>query len=115
MNEWESYLSKRLTDVSASIESLQQESKQTEFGADDNDNASLIERSMLLQQDIRRAVNEKKRIITAMQRVRSGDFGYCDDCGIDIPHARLQLDPAVATCVECQSALEHRQRHMRQQ
>lgn len=115
MSDWEQYLAQRLTDVSASIGHLQDESKSVEFGADDNDNASLIERSMLLQQDIRRAANEKQRIITAIHRVRTGDFGYCDDCGVDIPEARLRLDPAVSMCVECQSAFETRQRHMRQQ
>jgi RNA polymerase-binding transcription factor DksA len=48
-----------------------------------------------------RAVNE------ALQRLRgSPDYGFCSDCGKAISFERLQLNPEVLRCIDCQSTLE---------
>lgn len=39
----------------------------------------------------------------ALQRMRSGEFGYCIDCGDEISAARLAAKPDVAICVDCQA------------
>jgi len=44
---------------------------------------------------------QSKRIDAAFTRMKDGEFGYCTDCGEDIPIKRLELDPTVATCVTC--------------
>ena len=49
----------------------------------------------------RRRTVELKRIEAALKRIDSGDYGYCLSCDDEIPAARLQFDPAVATCVDC--------------
>jgi len=43
------------------------------------------------------------RIIAAFSRMDEGEFGYCTECGEDIPLKRLELDPTLATCVSCAS------------
>ena len=43
----------------------------------------------------------RQRLQAALQRIDGGEFGYCQDCGDDIPFARLDLDPTVARCVSC--------------
>lgn len=51
----------------------------------------------------RRRAAERQRILAALDRVGSEDFGYCDRCGEAIAKARLDNDPAVTTCIGCAS------------
>ncbi len=41
------------------------------------------------------------RIEAAFARIDDGEYGYCAQCGEDIPLKRLELDPTLATCVTC--------------
>lgn len=43
------------------------------------------------------------RIKSALARIDDGDFGYCIACDEPIAEKRLQLDPAVPTCIDCAS------------
>jgi DnaK suppressor protein len=42
-----------------------------------------------------------RRVRAALLRIEAGEFGYCSDCGEDIPQERLALDPTVPTCISC--------------
>lgn len=42
----------------------------------------------------------------ALQRLDSGRFGLCSDCGEPIALARLQLSPQVLRCLACEAAHE---------
>ena len=55
----------------------------------------------MAQESERRRAGELQRIETALERLQSGDYGYCVSCDEAIAPARLELDPAVATCVAC--------------
>ena len=46
----------------------------------------------------------RQRILAALSRIESGEFGYCTDCGESIPPRRLELDPTVPTCINCAGA-----------
>ncbi len=46
---------------------------------------------------------ELQRIDEAIERIETGDYGFCVSCGEEIAPKRLELDPAVATCVRCAS------------
>ena len=46
---------------------------------------------------------ETRRLRTALQRMETGEFGWCEDCGEPIPTRRLELDPAATRCVNCAS------------
>jgi len=37
----------------------------------------------------------------ALQRLESGEYGVCEDCGEDIPLKRLELAPTARRCVAC--------------
>lgn len=45
----------------------------------------------------------KIRAEAALKRIDEGEFGYCTDCGEDIPAERLALNPAAPRCVSCVS------------
>jgi DnaK suppressor protein len=41
------------------------------------------------------------RIEMAERRLNEGDYGYCTDCGEEIPEGRLAIDPMAEKCVNC--------------
>ena len=51
-----------------------------------------------------------RRLSTALDRVRRGIHGICDECGELIAPARLAALPEVTTCVRCQDHLERAER-----
>jgi DnaK suppressor protein len=53
------------------------------------------------QERERRREQELRRIAAALQRIESGDYGYCLECDELIAEARLSLDPAVTLCIDC--------------
>lgn len=48
----------------------------------------------------RRAV-ERRQIAAALDRIMEDEFGYCENCGDEIPKARLSLAPTAIRCVSC--------------
>ncbi len=44
---------------------------------------------------------EARRLRAALARLDEGEYGYCLDCGEEISHARLELDPAAPRCIGC--------------
>ncbi len=61
---------------------------------------ALQNQAMAKAQQVRRDA-ERIRLRKALQRMDEGEFGFCEDCGEDIPLARLRLDPAATRCVSC--------------
>ena len=49
---------------------------------------------------------ELTNIETALERMRSGEYGHCDGCGEGIPLARLQALPYATMCIGCQREAE---------
>jgi len=42
----------------------------------------------------------------ALERIKDGSFGPCEECGIKIPEPRLEAIPYAALCVQCASQQE---------
>jgi DnaK suppressor protein len=61
--------------------------------------AMQIQAMALAQQ--RRRQSERQAIEAALRRIEEGEFGYCLSCGEEIAEARLEQNPAVATCITC--------------
>jgi DnaK suppressor protein len=49
---------------------------------------------------------EERRIRTALDRVASGDYGYCMGCEEEIAEGRLRVDPSALTCITCARAAD---------
>jgi len=47
-----------------------------------------------------------EQVDEAIERLESGEFGYCHDCGKDINPARLEVIPHTRLCVHCQGVRE---------
>ncbi len=48
-----------------------------------------------------------KEIEEALERIKHGEYGICDECGEPIPEQRLRLFPAARLCVKCQEEFDH--------
>ena len=53
-----------------------------------------------------RETAELAAVDAALQRIKSGSYGQCVACGVDIAIARLQAAPEVERCVDCQEKSE---------
>ncbi|HEU4459143.1 MAG TPA: TraR/DksA family transcriptional regulator [Methylibium sp.] len=49
---------------------------------------------------------ELRDIGAALERMDAGEYGLCTDCELEIPPARLEVQPAAARCIECQERRE---------
>ncbi len=47
-----------------------------------------------------------RQVNAALKRLHSPDFGICQDCGSDIPYARLEAQPTAIRCRGCEALTE---------
>ena len=60
----------------------------------------------------RRLIDEVKKLAEALEWLRGGGDGICEECGNPITPARLRAAPEVTTCLRCQGRLEHSARRL---
>jgi RNA polymerase-binding protein DksA len=53
---------------------------------------------------------ELKKIASALQRLETGDYGVCVECGLPINSGRLEVYPYADECIECAEFDELRRR-----
>lgn len=51
-----------------------------------------------------------KKIDEAIDRIESGVFGICDDCGNEIDIKRLEARPVTTMCIECKTLQEEEEK-----
>lgn len=51
----------------------------------------------------RRRAGSLKAIAAALKRMDEHEYGWCEECGEEIPVGRLELDPCAPRCVACAS------------
>ena len=96
-------------DIDTTLHSMQDE--QTVF-ADPNDRATQ-ESDMALE--LRNRDRERKlikKINETIAKIDSGDYGYCEACGVEIGLERLQARPTATLCIDCKTLEEIRERQV---
>ena len=53
-----------------------------------------------------------KKIDEALKRIESGDYGYCESCGVEIGIRRLEARPTATLCIDCKTLDELREKQM---
>jgi len=53
-----------------------------------------------------RDIDELRSLDAARERMASGDYGVCVDCGRDIGFERLRATPSAIRCIDCQTRHE---------
>ncbi len=101
---------KRLTDRKAELNDLRTISEESRAAVTlDQQSVGRLSRMDALQMQAmaqaqeRQRAAELQRIETALARLKSepDEYGYCDECGEEIPDKRLEIDPAATRCVTC--------------
>ncbi len=106
LNAWRGEL---LDEVSRTVHSMQDE---TVNHPDPNDRASQ-ETDMSLE--LRSRDRERKlikKIDESLTLIDTGDYGFCDNCGVEIGIRRLEARPTATLCVDCKTLDEIRERQM---
>ena len=57
-------------------------------------------------QETDRDIGELMGVTAALERIKSGDYGTCDDCGTEIGYKRLEAYPTAVRCIQCQTKHE---------
>lgn len=63
--------------------------------------------------DLRLRDRERKllrKIDEALERIRTGEYGICENCGADIGVRRLRARPVTTLCIDCKTAQEQEER-----
>ena len=53
-----------------------------------------------------------KKIEESITHLKSGDFGYCENCGEDIGLKRLEARPTANLCIDCKTIDEIREKQL---
>lgn len=96
-------------DIDRTVHTMQDEA--TIF-ADPNDRATQ-ESDMGLE--LRSRDRERKlikKINEMLAKIDAGDYGYCDNCGIEIGLNRLEARPTATLCIDCKTLDEIREKQM---
>ena len=96
-------------DIDRTVHTMQDEA--TVF-ADPNDRASQ-ESDMALE--LRNRDRERKlikKIDEMIGKIDSGDYGYCEKCGVEIGLNRLEARPTATLCIDCKTLDEIREKQV---
>jgi len=53
-----------------------------------------------------------KKIDESLKTIESGDYGYCETCGVEIGIRRLEARPTATLCIDCKTLDEIREKQM---
>jgi DnaK suppressor protein len=78
---------------------------------DDADQAQYEEDSRIALRIVDRKTILLRKIDAALERIRSGDYGYCLESGEAIGIRRLLIRPTAEYCAEVKKQMEEREKH----
>lgn len=96
-------------DIDRTVHTMQDEA--TIF-ADPNDRASQESDIALELRNRDRERKLIKKIDETIAKIDSGDYGYCESCGIEIGLKRLEARPTATLCIDCKTLDEMRERQV---
>lgn len=79
---------------------------------DPNDRATQEEEFALELRTRDRERKLVKKINEALLSLDTGDYGYCEVCGIEIGTKRLEARPTATQCIDCKTLDEIKERQM---
>lgn len=106
LDDWKADLGQ---DIDRTVHTMQDEA--TVF-ADPNDRATQ-ESDMALE--LRNRDRERKlikKIDEMIAKIDSGEYGYCDSCGVEIGLRRLLARPTATLCIDCKTLEEMREKQL---
>ena len=99
-----------IDEVSRTVHTMRDESSTTV--PDPNDRASQETDISLELRSRDRERKLLKKISEAIERIDTGEYGYCVDCGIEVGIERLEARPTAELCFDCKTLAEIREKQM---
>ena len=94
-------------DIDRTVHTMQDEA--TVF-ADPNDRASQESDIALELRNRDRERKLIKKINESLSAIESGDYGYCESCGVEIGLKRLEARPTATLCIDCKELEERKEK-----
>ena len=96
-------------DIDRTVHTMQDEA--TVF-ADPNDRASQESDIALELRNRDRERKLIKKVNESLASIESGEYGYCESCGVEISLKRLEARPTATLCIDCKTLEEIRERQV---
>ncbi len=106
-NDFKKRLLEMKADVTHRISAIDRDIRHEGMSADWSEQASERENDEVLESLGNTSEQELMMIKYALMRIEDGSYFQCDECGADIPPARLELLPFTAHCVNCAEKIEN--------
>jgi DnaK suppressor protein len=107
LNLWKNALLKGGDEAISDLKEL------AEVPADISDQATLEETFALRLRARDREHKLINKIDESIKLIDSGDYGYCEECGIEIGIRRLEARPTATLCIDCKTLAEVREKQGR--
>jgi len=98
-----------MEEVDRTVHNLQEEAVNY---ADPNDRASQEEEFSLELRARDRERKLVKKINHTIERINEDDYGFCDECGIEIGIRRLEARPTATMCIDCKTLAEIKEKQI---
>jgi len=106
LNSWKSEL---MQEVDRTVHHMQDEAANF---PDPNDRATQESEFSLELRTRDRERRLIKKIDESLKDIESGDYGYCETCGIEIGIRRLEARPTATLCIDCKTLDEIREKQL---
>lgn len=102
--DWKASL---INEVDRTVNHMQDESAAF---PDPNDRASQEEEFSMELRTRDRERKLLKKINESLSLIESGDYGYCEGCGVEIGLPRMEARPTATLCIDCKTLEEIREK-----
>ncbi len=86
--------------------------EETNAMADINDRATQEEEFALALRTRDRERKLVRKIEKSIAEIETGDYGYCETCGVEIGLRRLEARPTATQCIDCKTMSEIKERQI---
>lgn len=95
------------------ISAREQLASKSESLADEGEVSLVSEARSNAEASIKLLTKKKNALLHALSKTENNDpdFGFCEDCGDEIPAKRLKLVPTAVCCSACQDVREKKAKH----
>ncbi|MBK7301519.1 MAG: RNA polymerase-binding protein DksA [Moraxellaceae bacterium] len=53
-----------------------------------------------------------RKIDSTLKSINDGDYGYCEECGVEIGIRRLEARPTATLCIDCKTLAEIKEKQI---
>lgn len=106
-------LENKRDDLRKRIREVRQDGLHIVQESDPVDEAIEFSRRDTATHELKRLAHQLATVDRAIQRVKDGTYGICEECNEEIPSKRLECVPEAILCLECQRMAEERAKEER--